>query len=76
MFTSLTTLAAVLAQPVAAATPEGARPTAQADGSPRAGAGLRYCIETTATGTRLKRRACYTRKEWLDRGFDPLAPAE
>lgn len=34
---------------------------------------VRYCYEGTPTGTRIARRDCRTRAEWLDRGFDPLA---
>jgi hypothetical protein len=33
----------------------------------------RYCVEDVVTGSRLKRRACQTRDEWLAQGFDPLA---
>lgn len=34
----------------------------------------KYCIVDTPTGTRVPRKACHTRAEWLDRGFDPLSP--
>jgi hypothetical protein len=33
----------------------------------------RYCVEDTVTGSRLPRRSCRTREEWLAEGFDPLA---
>ena len=83
MLTYSITLAAALAlgspagaagapEPTAAATPRADdRAAARAQASP-----VRYCIESTPTGTRLKRRTCYTRKEWLDHGLDPLAPVE
>ncbi len=67
---------AIIAGLVGPITKEGApaRPASQVE-SPAAKA-MRYCIETATTGSRMKRRSCFTRKEWLDRGFDPLAPAE
>ena len=34
----------------------------------------RYCVESMATGSRIARRTCKTRAEWLDEGFDPLDP--
>lgn len=33
---------------------------------------VRYCIDTTPTGTRLAKRTCMTRAEWLATGVDPL----
>lgn len=34
----------------------------------------RYCVQSTLTGSRIARKVCKTRAEWLDEGFDPLAP--
>lgn len=34
----------------------------------------RYCVQGTITGSRLARKECKTRAEWLDEGFDPLDP--
>lgn len=50
----------------AAASPE--RGTARTE---RADA-LRYCIKDTVTGSRISRKECRTRSDWLARGFDPL----
>lgn len=33
---------------------------------------MRYCVRNERTGSRLSRRECHTRAEWLQRGFDPL----
>ena len=49
--------------PASTATTEAPAPKAQ-----------RYCVEETPTGTRLPRKTCLTREEWLDKGFDPLKP--
>ena len=32
----------------------------------------RYCVESATTGSRLLRKECRTRAEWLKEGFDPL----
>ncbi|MCC2976953.1 hypothetical protein LK533_09745 [Sphingomonas sp. PL-96] len=32
----------------------------------------RYCVKTEITGSRLPRRECHTRQQWLDLGYDPL----
>jgi hypothetical protein len=32
----------------------------------------RYCAETEITGSRLTRKYCGTREEWLRDGYDPL----
>lgn len=32
----------------------------------------RYCVQGTITGSRLVRKTCRTRAEWLAEGFDPL----
>lgn len=34
----------------------------------------RYCVQGTVTGSRLSRKDCRTRAEWLEEGFDPLDP--
>lgn len=33
----------------------------------------RYCIIDTTTGSRIPKKTCQTRAQWLDLGFDPLA---
>ncbi len=32
----------------------------------------RYCVVATFTGSRVEKKTCLTRDEWLKRGFDPL----
>lgn len=34
----------------------------------------RYCVESSTTGSRIRRQDCRTRAEWLRDGFDPLDP--
>jgi hypothetical protein len=34
----------------------------------------RYCIAEAPTGTRMVRKTCLTKAEWLDQGIDPTAP--
>ena len=81
MFTASFALAALLGLPPTAAaqrgpdlnktitTPQPSEGSATA--APRKP--VRYCVEYTPTGTRIPRRDCRTRAEWLDYGFDPLA---
>ncbi|MDG5488116.1 hypothetical protein NYR55_05715 [Sphingomonas sp. BGYR3] len=40
--------------------------------TPKAKKGPRYCIDTESTGSRIVRRVCQTRDEWLPLGVDPL----
>lgn len=61
------TAAALSPRPASSITPASApSPTAQADPAQR------YCIEATPTGTRIPRRDCRTRADWLRDGFDPV----
>ncbi|WP_294303435.1 hypothetical protein [uncultured Sphingomonas sp.] len=32
-----------------------------------------YCLVDTVTGSRIPRKSCKTRVEWMAQGFDPLA---
>jgi hypothetical protein len=34
----------------------------------------KYCVVSELTGTRLPKKTCRTRAQWLNQGFDPLAP--
>ncbi|MEG3178105.1 hypothetical protein U1872_17825 [Sphingomonas sp. RB3P16] len=36
-------------------------------------AAQRYCVVSDVTGSRIARRVCQTRADWLKDGFDPLA---
>ena len=33
----------------------------------------RYCVTDTVTGSRIARKSCQTREQWIVQGFDPLA---
>ena len=47
-------------------------PAAQASPDAKPGKDMRYCVQGTVTGTRLVRKDCRTRAEWMASGFDPL----
>ena len=34
----------------------------------------RYCVDVKMTGTRIAKRDCRTRADWMAQGFDPLNP--
>ena len=53
--------------------PTAAAPTEQAGPAGGKAAAQRYCVQSTLTGSRIPRRECRTRAEWLRDGFDPLA---
>lgn len=37
----------------------------------------KYCVEDMITGSRVKRKICHTRADWMARfDFDPLAPKQ
>lgn len=36
----------------------------------------RYCVDQTFTGSRMSKRVCRTKKEWLATGVDPTPSAE
>lgn len=64
---------------VATAAPAMARDTASSNPTqPReapAKAEKRYCVATKFTGSRVPRKECKTRAQWIaDDNFDPLAP--
>ena len=73
MFLLTTAAFAALADPATApaipAAPAAPAAATQADQSAKV-----YCISYTPTGTRLPRRDCHTRADWMKKGFDPLAP--
>ncbi len=79
------TMAGLIAATIVAA-PAGARPQAAPGNSqtPSAGAtpkpteadSRRYCVENRYTGSRLARKTCKTRAQWIAQdGFDPLKPS-
>lgn len=70
MFATIAAMGAALLDPAAAAVAQPARVDATVTTPDRA---LRYCVVDTITGSRVPRRECHTRTEWLDQGFDPLA---
>jgi hypothetical protein len=67
--------------PVQAGTPDSpggtvSAGTAGAGGTiPKAlpGPKTKYCVVDETTGSRIPRKVCLTRQEWLGRGFDPTA---
>lgn len=60
-----------------ALTPAIAEPRATPEPSPTAvpakAEAKRYCIVDTLIGSRVPKRICHSRSEWLERGVDPLA---
>ena len=64
----------------ATAAPAMARDTAPANGpapteTPTPKANTRYCVTDTPLGSRLARKTCKTRAQWIaDDNFDPLDP--
>ncbi|MCG7348111.1 hypothetical protein [Sphingomonas sp. ACRSK] len=57
--------------PAPATTTESAD-TASTTSGTKAKRETRYCAETEITGSRLPRRQCQTREDWLRDGVDPL----
>jgi hypothetical protein len=49
-------------------------PAAQADADGKTVKDKRYCVQGNITGSRLARKDCRTRAEWMKQGFDPLDP--
>ena len=47
-------------------------PAAQASPDAKPVKDKRYCVQAAVTGSRLVRKDCRTRAEWLVMGFDPL----
>lgn len=54
--------------------PGTAAPAAQSTTAAKPVKDKRYCIAGDVTGSRLPRKDCRTRAEWLIEGFDPLDP--
>lgn len=54
--------------------PGASAPAASASADAKPVRDKRYCVEGTVTGSRLARKDCRTRAEWLKEGFDPLDP--
>lgn len=67
---------AALGAIAAAATPafaETKAPAQPVDASAQASDDTKYCIMASNTGSRIKRKVCATRAEWIEReGYDPL----
>jgi len=65
---------------VATAAPAMARDTAVPAPAPSTEASApkaekRYCVDASSTGSRLPKKVCKTRADWIaDDNFDPLAP--
>ena len=71
MITNLIALS--LAATVAGANAQPANPTAAANAQPES---TKYCAETAATGSRILKTVCLTKKEWALQGVDIEAEAK
>ena len=58
--------------PAPATTTTESADTASTTSGTKAKRETRYCAETEITGSRLPRRQCQTREDWLRDGVDPL----
>ena len=74
MIATLALTAALMLEPAGKTEPSATPSSAVSDTG--AQTSKRYCVDAVNTGTRLPRRTCMTRTEWLKLGFDPLAPAQ
>jgi hypothetical protein len=72
---SMTAVAAILlgTPALAADRPEPTAPAASAPVTAAPQKNVRYCAEGEITGSRIPRRICKTRADWLKQGVDPLA---
>lgn len=70
--------AALIATPALAETKPGAPAPVASAPQEEGGAAVkdkRYCVQFTTTGSRVPKRTCLTRAQWIDQqDFDPLAP--
>ena len=69
---ALTTAATSVAQAGTVNTNAAVRPAQPTTAMPSAK--TRFCVQTLEVASRIPRRVCQTRAEWLNEGFDPLAP--
>lgn len=65
------TLAAGAVSPAMAAANDPAKPKQEQEQQQKAES-RKYCIDTELTGSRIPKRQCQTRAEWLATGVDPL----
>ncbi|MEP9360182.1 hypothetical protein [Sphingomonas sp. KR3-1] len=74
-FAATVTLVAGAVAPASAAVNDPSKPAAKQEKSATADAKndkRRYCVEGTVTGSRIPKRECHTRAEWVDlTGSDP-----
>ena len=54
----------------------GASAKAAANADKKVESAPRYCVVFTGVGSRIPKRVCQTREQWLREGFDPLAKEE
>ena len=76
IITGFAAAATLIAIP-ALAEPKGGTPTPDASGATAqvATPGKRYCIVQSFTGSRVPKKICKTRDQWMEEeNFDPLAP--
>jgi hypothetical protein len=72
-FIAAAALAAGSMAPAYAADPTGDAPVAAKAQQKSAKKARQYCVETELTGTRMPRKTCKTREQWIkEDGFDPV----
>lgn len=67
LFAGATLSSAAAAKERPATTPQDSAQQQQPAAKP-----AKYCVVDRFTGSRVDRKTCLTRKEWMNRGFDPL----
>ncbi|MDQ0252564.1 hypothetical protein J2W22_004652 [Sphingomonas kyeonggiensis] len=73
LFASVALVAGAVSPAVAAAANDPAAPAkARQEQTEAKNDTRKYCIDTTATGSRIEKRECRTRADWLEVGVDPL----
>ena len=73
-FTAAVFVVGLAATPHAETKPGTPAPATQASPDAKPMKDKRYCVQAAITGSRLDRKECRTRAEWLKEGFDPLDP--
>jgi len=72
LFASVALVAGAVSPAVAATANDPAAPKARQEQTEAKNDARKYCIDTTTTGSRIEKRDCRTRADWLEVGVDPL----
>ncbi|MFS2109487.1 hypothetical protein ACCC88_07360 [Sphingomonas sp. Sphisp140] len=72
LFASVALVAGAVSPAVAATANDPAAPKARQEQTEAKNDTRKYCIDTTTTGSRIEKRDCRTRADWLEVGVDPL----